>query len=288
MPQYILPSCDTHARRWRLLDRKNMSSGCTLEQSTSSPQGNSTVWGQVPLLPQNVWHISQTASFSGPGHIPTTLDADHRMGISSPPPPMFQFTSSSLSSALSPSVSSPNPTPGHLQPDGTPQYFPGNCCSPTIDPGGAPTDLDYGINQDHHPVDPDRCSISIVDIPLNSVGTHSPACFSASPNSSNEYSSENAPIPNNAHSHYNDPNLEVEVPCVTPTHVVSVPPMSSVNDVAVESRTPGPVIPGTLVLEEAPGPVSPSRSDPVASTKSKRGKQGFNYKLSSSLPVTLE
>lgn len=264
-----------------------MTSDPTFEQSTSSPQGGSAGWGEVPLLPQNIWHNSQTTGFSGPRHMPTTLGSDHRMGVPSPSPPMFQFTSSSLSSALSPSVSSSNQTPVHLQPDGTPQHLPGNCGSPVIDLRNAPGDIDLNnVNQDH-PVDPDRGSIStIVHISLNSVGTHSPDCFSVPQISSNEHRSENVSIPNNAHSRANHPNLEVDVPCVASTLSAPVPPVSSVHDIDMTNHTPGPAIPETLVLEEAPGPLPPSGSEPVAS--SKRGKQGFNYKLSSSLPVTLE
>lgn len=260
-----------------------MTSDRTFEQSTSSPQGSSTGWAEIPSLPQNIWHNSQTTAFSGPGHVPTTLDSDHRMGVPSSSPPMFQFASSSLSSALSPSVSSSNPTPAHLQLDGPPQYLPGNCGSPVIEPGNSPMDLDYdSINQDHHPADPDQGSISaIADIPLDSVGTHSPICYSVPQNPPNEHPSENVSTPNNTHSHTNHPNLEEEVPCVASTLSVSIPPMSSVHG-------PGPAIPETLVLEEAPGPLPSPGSELVASTKSKRGKQGFNYKLSSSLPVTLE
>src|SRR5258708_14428039 len=117
--------------------------------------------------------------------MPAAIDSDHRMGASSSSRPMFQFASSSLSSALSPSVSSSDPTPVHLQPDRTPQYL---CRSPAIEPGSAPMDIDYDdINQDHHPADPDRVSIpTAVDIPLNSVETHSPACFAVLHNSSND------------------------------------------------------------------------------------------------------
>jgi hypothetical protein len=259
-----------------------MTSDLTFEQSTPCPQGSSTGWGEVPLLPQNIWQNPQIAAFSGPGHMST-----HRMGVLSSSRPVFQFASSSLSSALSPSVSSSNPTPVHLQPDRTPQYL---CGSPIIEPGSAPMDMDYDdINQDHHPADPDRGSIStVVDIPLNSVETHSPACFAVLQNSSIEHPSENVSIPNNAHSHANQPNLEVEVPSVASALSVSAPPVSSVHDMPAANYTPGTAIPETLVLEEAPDPLSSPRSEPVASTKSKRGKQGFNYKLSSSLPVTIE
>lgn len=269
-----------------------MTSDHTFEQSTSSPQGDSTGWGEVPLLPQDIWHNPQTARFSGPEHITTTLGSDHRMGVPSSSSPIFQFASSSLSSALSPSISPSNPTPLHLQPDGASRYFPGNCRSPNaIEPGDAPMDIDCdNVNQDHRPVDPDRCSIStVVDIPLNFVGTHSPVRFPAPQNSSNGRPSEDAvSIPNNIHLPAN-PNLEVEVSCVASTLSVSVPPMSSVHGAtAVDRHTPGPVIPETLVLEEAPGPLPSPGSEPGVSTKSKRGKPGFNYKLSSSLPVTLE
>lgn len=261
-----------------------MTSDHTLEQSTSSPQGNSIGWGEVSLLPQNIWNNSQAAGFSGPGQMSNTLCPDRRMGVPSSSPPIFQFASSSLISALSPSISSSNPTPVRFQSDGAPQYSPGNCGSPSIDPGNAPADIDYdSINQDHLPADPEPCSIStVVDIPLNSVETHSPACFPAPRDSSNEHPSENGSIPNDAHPHANHLNLEVS--CAAPTLSVSISPMSSAHDVVVANRT---AIPETLVLEEAPGPVPPSRSEPLASS-SKRGKQGFNYKLSSSLPVTLE
>lgn len=264
-----------------------MTSDHTFEQSTSSPQGGSTGWSEVPLLSHNIWHNLQIPGFSGPRHMPTTIESDHRIGAPSSSRPMFQFASSSLCSALSPSVSSSDPTPAHLQPDRTPQYM---CCSPAIEPGSVPMDIEYDdISQDHHPADPGRVSISaVVDIPMNSAETHSPACFAVLQNPPSEHPPENVSIPNNAHSHANHPNLEVGVLCLPSTLPVSVPPMTSVRDVAMENYTPGPAIPETLVLEEAPGPLPSPRSEPAASTKSKRGKQGSSYKLSSSLPVTLE
>ena len=262
-----------------------MTSDCTFEQSTSCPQGSSmecsTGWGEVPLLPQNIWHNFRTAGFSGPGHMSTTICSDHRMGVPSSSPPMFQFASSSLCSALSPSISSSAQTPIHLQLDGTPQYFPGNCGSPAVEPGNPSMNIDYDVIRDHRQTDPDRGSIS-------TMGTRSPVCFSVPQNSSNQHPPNNVSISNNAHSDTNHPSLEVQVPCVVSTPSVSVPPVSSVHGVTVANHTPGPTIPETLVLEEAPCPLPSPSSDLVSSTRSKRGKQGFNYKLSSSLPVTLK
>ena len=254
------------------------------EQSISSPQGSSTTRAEVPLLLQNLWHNSQIAGFSG--HMPTTLEcSDHRMGAPSSSTQMFQFTSSSLSSALSPSISSSNPTQIHLQPDGTPSYLTGSCCSPTIDPGN--TNIDYDdVNLDHHPADLDREAAStVIDIPLNFVGAHSPVHFPVPPGPSSELPPANIPVPNNAHSHVNLPNIEVEAPCVTSTLPISVPPMSPAHDEAIAHHIPVPSIPETLVLGEV---TTPESSESVTSAKPKRGKNGANYKLSSSLPVTLE
>jgi len=256
------------------------------EQSNPSPQGTSTGWAEVPLLSHSLWHGSQTAGFSG--HMPTTLQCpNHRAGVPSSSTPMFQLASSSLSSALSPSVSSSNPSPIHLQPDGAPPYLTGNCGSPSLNPGNSPMDVDHdNVNRDCHPTDPDRASTStIFDMPLNPVGPHSPARFSVPPNPINGLPPANGSIPNNAHSHTNPPSVEA---CPTSVLAVSVPPMSSARDVATVHCGPVPSIPQTLVLEESTTPVPPSRSEPGTSAKSKRGKGGANYKLSSSLPVNFE
>lgn len=150
-------------------------------------------------------------------------------------------------------------------------------------------DMDYdNINRDHCPVDPDRGSIpAVVDIPLSSVGTHPPVCLPVPQNPSNALLSENVSIPNTAHSHANHPNPEVEAPCLLSTLPVSSP-TSSFHDGAEATHTSCSAVLETLVLEEATLPGSSSGSDPTASTKSKRGKSGFNYKLSSSLPVALD
>ena len=262
-----------------------MTSDPPIEQSASGSQETSMGWADVSLLPQSIWHNSQAVGFSGPGHMPTTLQCtDHRMGVPSSSAPMFQYASSSLCSALSPSVSSSHPTPMHLRPNGT--YLIGNCGSPAIDPGSAPMEIDYDIVNQDHPADPDRGSISaVVNVPLNSTGTHCSAGWSVPQNPPNELPSENVSIPNNPHSHANHPNTEVQVPCVASA---SVPPMSSVQCMAEVDHAPAPTIPETLVLEEATLPVPPSTSELPGSTKSKRGRPGTNYKLSSSLPVTLE
>ena len=282
----ILFECDIYACRWRLLDRKNMTSDHTHEQSNSSPQGSSTTRAEASLLLQNLWHDSQIVGFSG--HMPTTLEcSDHRMGAPSSSTQMFRFASSSLSSALSPSISSSNQTQIHLQPDGTPSYLTGSCGSPTINPGN--TDIDYeNVNLDHHPADPDReATPTVIDIPLNFVGAHSPVRFPVPPNSSSELPSANIPVPNNVHSHGDLPNIQVEVPCVTSTSPASIPPVLSAHDEEISRRVPVQSIPEILVLGEATTPES-SISEPATSTKPKRGKNGANYKLSSSLPVTLE
>lgn len=281
MLQYTVRLCDTPTYRWRLLGRKNVTLDHTPGQSTSSPQGAPAEWTGVPLLHQGIWHSPQAVGFSGP---------DHPMGIPSPSAPTFQFASSSLSSALSPSISSSNPTPVHLQLDGTPQYLPGGCGSPAIDSGNTPMDIDYdNISQDHRPIDPNRGSLStVVDIPLRSIGTCPPVRFSVPRNPSNERPPENASITNNTHSNSNHPNLEAEVPSVTSTFSASVLPTPSVHNVAVAHHAPCPSIPEILVLEEAAAPVPSPGSEPTTSTKSKRGRQGSSYKLSSSLPVTIE
>lgn len=279
---------DIHVCRWRLLDRKNTTSDRTYEQSDCSPQGASMGWAEVSLLPQDLWHGSQIAGFSG--QIPNTLECANRpMGAPSSPTQMFRFVSSSLSSALSPSASSSGPTPIHLQPDGAPSYLTGNCGNPVINPGNTPMDIDYdGVNQDHHPADPDRRSTSgVIDIPLNSVGAHSPARFSVPPNPSHELPPANVSIPNNVHSHPNLPSIEAEVSCITSALPASVPPLLSAHDEATVHCGPIPCIPETLVLEEATTSASPE-PEPGTSAKSKRAKNGANYKLSSSLPVTLE
>jgi len=259
----------------------------THEQSNSSPQGSSTARAEPPLLLQNLWHDSQIVGFSG--HMPTTLEcSDHRMGAPSSSTQMFRFASSSLISALSPSVSSSNQTRIHLQPGGAPPYLTGNCGSPTINPGN--TDIDYdNVNLDHHPADPDReATPTVIDIPLNFAGPHSPVRFPVPPNSSSELPSANIPVPNNARPHGDLPNIEVEVPCVTSTLPASILPMSSAHDEEISHHVPVPSIPEILVLGEATTPDSSSISEPATSTKPKRGKNGANYKLSSSLPVTLE
>lgn len=150
-------------------------------------------------------------------------------------------------------------------------------------------EMDYdSINRDHCPVDPDQGSIpTVADIPLSCMGTHPPVRFPVPQNPSNELPSENVSIPNTAHSHANHPNLEVGAPCVVSTLPVS-PPTSFVCDGAEATHASGNAVPETLILEEATLPDSTSGSDPTASTKSKRGKSGFNYKLSSSLPVAFE
>ena len=286
--QYMIRVFDIYAYRWRLLDRKNMTLDCAYEQSNSSPQGASTGRTELPLLSHNLWHSSQTAGFSG--HMPTTLEcSDHRMGVPSSTQ-MFQFASSSLSFALSPSVSSSNATPMHLQLDGAPSYLTGNCGSPAINPGNTPMDIDYdNVDQDHHPVDPDRgVTVTITDVPSNPVRAHSPIRFSVPPNSSNDHPLADGSIPNNPYSHANVPSIEVEVPYVTSTPPVSVPQILSAHDEAIAHCVPVSSIPETLILEEATTPVSSSRSESATSAKPKRGKSGINYKLSSSLPVTLE
>ncbi|KAF9786051.1 hypothetical protein BJ322DRAFT_1005044 [Thelephora terrestris] len=277
--------------RWRLLNRKNMTSDPSLEQSTSNLPGTSTGWAEISLLPQNIWHNSQAMRFSGSGHIPTTVQCtDRPMGVSSSSAPMFQYASSSLCCALSPSDSSPNPTTMHLQPNGAPRYLIGNCCRPAMDHGSTPMEIDYdSVNQDHHPADPARESISsVADVPPNSTGTQCSVGWSVPQNPANELSSEDLSIPNNAHSHADLPNPGFQVPCVASTLPASIPPMSSVQGVTEVDHAPGSAIPETLVLEEATAPLPPSNSDPPNSTKSKRGRPGTNYKLSSSLPVTLD
>ena len=267
-----------------------MTSDRTYEQSNASPQETSTGWTEVPLLSQNLWHNSQTAGFSG--HMSTTFECpNHRMGVQSSSPQMFRFTSSSLSSALSPSVSSSNPTPVHLRPDGAPSYLTGICDSPTINTENTPMNIDYeDTSHGHHPADTDRgaTTSTVIDIPLNSVGAHSPVHFSVPSNTSNDLPTANVSIPNTAHSHVNLPNTDVEVPSVTSPLPVSAPPISSTHDEAIAHCALIPSMPETLVLEEATTPVSSSRSEPATSAKPKRGKGGANYKLSSSLPVTFE
>jgi len=273
--------CDICACRWRLLDRKNM----TLDRAHEP----STGWAEIPLLPQNLWHNPQTVTFSG--HMPTSLEcSDHRMGVPSSSTPRFQFASSSLSSALSPSVSSSNPSPMHLQPGGATSYLITNCGSPVINPGNSPMDIDYeNVIQDRHPADPDRGTTpTAIDVQINSVGAQPPVGFSVSPNSPDELPPANVSIPDNTHPHPNIPNIEVDVPCVTPTLPISVPPMSPAHDVAIAHHGPVHSIPETLVLEEATTPVPSSGPEPAISAKTKRGRNGTNYKLSSSLPVTLE
>ena len=258
-------------------------------QSTSGPQGAPTGWAEIPLLPQNLWHNSQTATFSG--HMPTSLEcSNHRMGVPSSPPPRFQFASSSLSSALSPSVSSSNQSPMHLQPEGAPSYLTANCGSPVINPGNSPMDIDYeNVIQDRHSADPDRGTTSaVIGVQMNSVEAQPPVRFSVPPNPPNEPPPANVSIPDNTHSHPNLPNVEMEDPCVTPTLPVSVPPMSPVHDVAIAHHGPVHSIPEILVLEEATTPVPSPGSEPATSAKTKRGRNGTNYKLSSSLPVTFE
>lgn len=283
----MVQASDIYACRWRLLDRKNMTLDRAHEQSNSSPQGGSTERAEIPLLLQNLWQNSQIAGFSG--HMPTTLEcSDHHMGTPSPSTQMFRFASSSLSSALSPSVSSSDPTQIRLQQDCAPSYFTRNCGSPSISPGN--TDMDYdNANLDHRLADPDREATSTsIDIPLDFVGTHSPVRFPALPNPFSEPPSADVPVPDNAHPHANLPNMEVDIPCITSALLVSAPPISSAHDEAITHHVPLPSIPETLVLGEATTPESPSRSDPTTSAKPKRGKNGANYQLSSSLPVTLE
>lgn len=256
------------------------------EQSNSSPQGSSAGRAEVPLLPHNLWHGSQSSGFSG--HLSATFECpDHRMGATSPPMQMFQFASSSLISALSPSISSSDPAPMHLQQDGAPLYSAGNCGSPTINQGNIPAEIDYDhVNQDHHLADPDRGAAStVIDIPLNPVGAHSPVRFSVPPNPSSELPPANVSIPNNPHSCFNLPNIEVEIPCLTPPLPLSVPPISSAHDETTAHCVPVRCIPETLVLEEATTLVSSSKSGSAVPAKPKRGN---TYKLSSSLPVTLE
>lgn len=257
------------------------------EQSNSSPQGSSAGQAEVPLLRHNPWHGSQSSGFSR--HMPATFECpDHRMGATSPQmQQMFQFASSSLSSALSPSVSSSDPTPMHLQPDGPPLYLTGNCGSPTINQGNTLAEIDYDhVSRDHHLADCDRgVTSTVIDIPLNPVGAHSPVRFSVPPNPSSELPPATVSAPNNAHSCVNLPNIEVEIPCVTPTLPLSVPSISSAHDEAISHCVPVRCIPETLVLEEATTLVSSSRSGSAIPAKPKRGN---SYKLSSSLPVTLE
>lgn len=257
-----------------------MTSDRMFEQSTSNSQGISTGWAEVPLLPHNIWHNPQAVRFSAPGHTPTTLECtdDHQMGVSSSSIPMFQFASSSLSSALSSSVLSSNPTPMHLRSD-SPQYLTGNNGSPEIDPGSTPMDYDT-VNKDHHPVDPGRGPIP-AGVSLNPARNHSMPCFLVPRSLSDEL------LPDNAHPHPNVPNPMAEVPCVSSTISSSVPPMSPVHDMTTMNHIPGQVVPETLVLEEATVLVPPSRSEPMTSTRSKRGKPGSSYRLSSSLPVAL-
>ena len=289
---------DIYVCRWRLLDRKNMTLDRAHEQSSSSPQCTSTGWAGIPLLSQNLWHDSQIARFSG--HMPTTMGrSDPCINVPSASAPMFQFASSSLSSALSPSVLSSNRSPIHLQKDGAPSYMTGNCGSPRLDLGNPQVDVDYDdVNQDHHPTDPDRGSTSgVIDIPLNSAGAHRPVCFPVPPKPTNELPSANGSIPNNARPHANLPNVDVEMSCVTSAPVfpaavdmlpVSVPPMSPAHDVDMAHCGPVPSIPETLTLEESSTPGPSSRSESGAFVKPKRGKNGANYKLSSSLPVNIE
>ena len=260
------------------------------EQSNRSPQGASTGWAEVPLLPQHIWHDSQSTGFSG--RMPTTLGcSDPCMGVPSSPTPMFQFASSSLSSALSPSVSSSNPSPIHLQKDGAPLYLTRNCGSPDTDRGNSPMpiDIDYdnNVSQDHHPSDLDQGSTSaVIDIPLDSAGGHSPVRFSIPANPTNQLPPASGSIPNNAHSHANLPNVEVS--CVTSAPPAPVPPIPLAHDVVIAHRGLVPSIPETLTLEESTTPAPSSRSELATPAKPKRGKNGANYKLSSSLPVNLE
>ena len=280
---------DIRVYRWRLLDRKNMTLDRAQEQSNPGPQGTSAGQAEVPLLPQNPWHGSQPPGFSG--HILTAFECpDHRMGATSSPIQMFQFASSSLSSALSPSVSSSNPTPMYLRPDCAPSYLTGNCGSPTVNRGSTPTEMDYDdINQDHHRADPDRGATSAVidniDISLNPTGACSPVRFSVPTDPSSELPPANVSIPNNAHSHVDLPDIGVEAPCISSTLPLSIPQISSIHDEATACCVPIRSIPETLVLEEATIPVSFSKSGSASPAKPKRGN---SYKLSSSLPVTLE
>jgi len=256
------------------------------EQSNHSPQGAATGWAEIPLLPQHIWNDSQSAGFSG--HTPTTLGCpDHCVGVPSSSAPMFRFASSSLNSALSPSVSSSNLSPIHPQKDCAPPYLTGNCGSPELNPGSSPIDIDYdNVNQDHLPTDPDRGSASIViDMPLNTMGAHSPIRFSGPPNPAHQLPPANGSIPNNTHSHANPPHIDVEVSCGISALPTSVSPISPVHDLTIGRCGPVPSIPETLTLEEFITPTPSSRSEPA---KTKRGKNGTNYKLSSSLPVNHE
>lgn len=256
------------------------------EQSNSSPQGTSAGQAEVPLLPHNPWHGSQPSEFSG--HMPTPFECpDHRMGTTSSPIQMFQFASSSLSSALSPSVSSSNPTPMYLRPDCAPLYLTGTCGSPAVNRGSTLAEIDYDdVSQDHHLADPDRGATSaVIDIPLNPTGACSPVRFSVPPNPSSELPPANVSIPNNAHSHVNLPDIGVEAPCISSTLPLSIPQISSVHDEPIACCVPIRSIPETLVLEEATIPVSFSKSGSASPAKPKRGN---SYKLSSSLPVTFE
>lgn len=261
------------------------------EQSSHSPQaqGTPTGWPEVPLLPQHLWHGSQPAAFSS--HSPAALGCpDPCMGVPPSSTPIFRFASSSLTSALSPSVSSSKPSPIYHQKDGAPPYFTGNCGSPELNPGDSPIDIEYeNVNQNHNPADLDRGSASIViDMPSNSVGAHSPVRLSGPPNPTNRLPPASGSIPNNAHSQANLPDIEVEVPRAASELPTSVPPEPSAHDVEMSHHGPVQSIPETLTLEEFITPVPSSRSEPANSTKSKRGRNGTNYKLSSSLPVNME
>ena len=287
--QYMAQVCDICVCRWRLLDRKNMTLDRAYEQSNPDPQGGSAGWAEVPLLPQHLWHDSQSEGFSP--QVPTTLGcSDPRMGVPSSSTPMFQFASSSLNSALCPPVPPSNLSPVHLQERGALLYLTGNCGSSALNPGNSPIDTDYDdVSQDHHPTDPDRGSAStVIDVSLNSAAAHSPIHFSVPPNPTNQLPPANVSIPNNTHSHANLPNVEMEDPCVTSALPASVLPMSSAHDVVTAHHGPVPSIPETLTLEESALPVPSSKSGPATSTKPKRGKNGTNYKLSSSLPVNFE
>ena len=283
--QYTAQVRDIYARRWRLLDRKNMTLDRAYEQSNQSPQSVVTGWAEIPLLPQHIWHDSQSAGFSG--HTSTALGCpDPCVGVPSSAP-MFRFASSSLNSALSPSVSSSNLSPIHLQKDCAPPYLTGNCGSPELNPGSSPIDIDFdNVNQDHPPTDPNRGSASIViDMPLTSVGAHPSIRFSGPPNLAQQLPPANGSIPNNAHSHTNLPNIDVDVSCVSSALPTSVSPTLPAHDLAMGRCGPIPSLPETLTLEEFITPAPSSRSE---SAKPKRGKNGANYKLSSSLPVNHE
>jgi hypothetical protein len=168
----------------------------------------------------------------------------------------------------------------------------GNCGSPRPDPGNPQVDVGYDdVNQDHHPADPD------IDIPLHSAGAHRPVCFPVPQKPTNELPSANGSVPNNTHPHANLPNVDVEMSCVTSAPVfpaavdmlpVPVPPTPPAHDVDMAHCGPVPSIPETLTLEESSTPGPSSRSESGASAKPKRGKNGANYKLSSSLPVNIE